>query len=297
MRFIPLSTADTRPWDEAVSSGDGLPVRESGSWIDEKHKKLVYFANMFAKSMKPSAHKQGWKYRVYLELFSGPGRCLVRDPLKEEDGSPLKVIDQDFTRFIFIDISTAAARALEARLKGHPNANKVEIWNGDCAEALRHLTIEPGSLTLAFIDPTGIAQAPFHLIETLRRKTRCDLLINIQHGMGIKMNMHQYTPDSDADCALTKFLGDESWKKLLGRSPKEFFQEYFKLYRAKLDAIGFKYTNNQVVINTSKRLPLYILLFASGHKLGQKFWDEAVSGTDPQTTFGFSAESPAHSEV
>ena len=39
------------------------------------------------------------------------------------------------------------------------------------------------------------------LIEELHRKTRCDLLINIQHGMGIKMNVHQYTPDADDESA------------------------------------------------------------------------------------------------
>ena len=287
MKFIPLPSADTTPWVDAVSSKDGLPVRESGSWIDEKHKKLVYFANIFAKSMKPSAFKNGWKHRVYLELFSGPGRCLVRETGSEEDGSPLKVVDQEFTRFIFIDINTAAARALEQRLAGHPNADKVEIWNGDCTEAVQKLTIESGALTLAFIDPTGISQIPFHLIQTLRQKTRCDLLINVQHAMGIKMNMHQYTPDSDSDCALTQFLGNDSWKVLIGRPPKDFFLEYLKLYRARLAEAGFAYSGNQVMINMSNRIPLYLLLFASGHPRGQEFWDKAVSGSDPQLGFGF----------
>ena len=287
MKFIPLQSADATPWTDAVSSKDGLPLRESGSWIDEKHKKLVYFANIFAKSMKPSAAKKGWQHRVYVELFSGPGRCLVRNTGGEEDGSPLKVIDQEFTRFIFIDINTAAARALEQRLEGHPNADKVEIWNGDCAEAVKKLSIPSHSLTLAFIDPTGISQVPFHLIQTLRQKTRCDLLINVQHAMGIKMNMHQYTPDSDSDCALTRFLGDDSWKKLIGKPPKTFFLEYLELYRARLAETGFVHSGNQVLINMNHRTPLYLLLFASGHPMGQRFWDAAVSGSDPQMGFGF----------
>lgn len=282
VKFIPLQSADKTPWTDAVSANDGLPIRESGSWIDEKHKKLVYFANIFAKSMKPTAYKSGWSHRVYLELFSGPGKCLVRETGKEEDGSPLKVIDQEFTRFIFIDMNTAAARALEQRLASHPNANKVEIWNGDCAEAVQELVIESGALTFAFIDPTGIAQVPFQLIQTLRLKTRCDLLINVQHAMGIKMNMHQYTPDSDSDCALTLFLGNDAWKELLGREPREFFLEYLKLYRARLASAGFTHSDNQVMINMSNRIPLYLLLFASAHPRGQEFWDKAVSGSDPQ---------------
>jgi len=286
MKFISLPSANSAPWTDSVSKDDGLPVRDSGSWIEEKHRVLVYFAKIFATSMKPSKVKKGWKNRVYLELFSGPGRCLVRESGFEEHGSPLKVIDHEFTKFIFVDISTVAARALEKRLAQHPNADKVEIWNGDCAEVIKKLTIPGDTLTLAFIDPTGIAHAPFQLIESLRKKTRCDILLNIQHTMGIKMNMHQYKPNADTDCALTKFLGDESWKNLIGPSPSKFFSEYLKVYRSKLADLGFKYSNNQVMINMNRRIPLYLLLFASGHPLGQKFWDEAVSGSDPQYSLG-----------
>jgi hypothetical protein len=35
----------------------------------------------------------------------------------------------------------------------------------------------------------------------------------------------------------------------------------------------------------SKSVPLYILLFASAHKLGQGFWDKAVKGVDSQASF------------
>src|SRR6185295_12838300 len=102
---------------------------------------------------------------------------------------------------------------LAKRLEVFNNAVNTEIWCGDCAEAIQKIKIPARSLTLAFIDPTGIGDAPFSLIETLHHKTRCDLLINIQHGMGIKMNIHQYTPDAKEQSALTKFLGNVSWKQ------------------------------------------------------------------------------------
>jgi three-Cys-motif partner protein len=280
MKFITLPSADGSPWKDPISATDGLPARKSGEWIAEKHHHLTYFAKMFSTSMKSK-----WKHLVYLETFSGPGRCFVSDTGKERPGSPLQIINQDFTRFIFIDINTAACRALEQRLTGHPNADKVEIWNGDCREVVNQLVFEENTLTFGFIDPTGIAHAPFSLIKTLQGKTRGDLLINVQHGMGIKMNMHQYHPDSDENCALTLFLGDESWKPLLGPGPKEFFSRYFDLYRQKLASIGYVHTKNHVVVNMSKSVPLYILLFASAHKLGQGFWDKAVKGVDSQASF------------
>lgn len=235
--------------------------------------------------MKPTEKKRGWTHRVYLELFSGPGKCLVRETGVEDLGSPLKVIDKEFTRFIFVDISTEAARALEKRLAAHPNADKVEIWNGDCAEAINRISIPGDALTFGFIDPTGIAHAPFSLIEALKRKTRCDLLINVQHGMGIKMNLHQYSPDADEDCALTKFLGDDSWKAIHGKPAGEFFREYLDLYRKKLASIGFIHSKNHVMVNMKRNIPLYLLLFASAHELGQNFWNKAVTGSNPQSSF------------
>lgn len=287
MQFHTLPSADGSPWRGPVSATDGLPLRDSGSWIDDKHEVLTYLTKIFSTGMKPTEHKRGWPHRIYLELFSGPGKCLVRDTGKEVEGSPLQVIDHEFTRFIFVDIDTSAARALQQRLAGHPNADKIEIWNGDCAEAIDRIVLPSGALTLAFIDPTGIAHAPFELIRKLRLITRCDLLINVQHAMGIKMNMHQYTPDADIDCALTRFLGDESWKVLLGPPPPKFFADYFALYRKKLADLGFLHSNNHVVVNMKPGLPLYLLLFASGHPRGQEFWDKAVSGTNPQLGFGF----------
>ncbi len=228
-------------------------------------------------------HKQGWPNRVYIEFFSGPGRCYVRETHGEEPGSPLRVIEEDFTRFIFIDIDTKAARALEKRLSDHPKADKIEIWNGDCAEAINQIVFSRDSLTFAFVDPTGISQLPFSLIAKLKQKTRGDLLINVAHGMGIKMNIHQYTPDADEDCALTQFLGNDSWKKNVGKPVAEFFREFLNSYRESLASIGLIHSRNHVVVNNSKT-PLYLLLFVSAHPLGQKFWNKAVAGSNPQTT-------------
>ena len=137
----------------------------------------------------------------------------------------------------------------------------MEIWNGDCSEAIDKIIIPKNSLTFVFIDPTGIAQIPFKLIERLHQKTRFDLLINIQYGMGIKMNMHQYTPDANEDSALTKFLGHDRWKELFPASASTFFRGVLEMYKAQLRDLGFTCTENEVLVNTSSHTPLYLLLF------------------------------------
>jgi three-Cys-motif partner protein len=274
--FHTLISADKTPWKESVSATDGLPIRDSGAWIETKHKLLTYYAHLFATGMK-----NRWKSRVYLELFSGPGRCVIRKTAKEDFGSPLKVIEHEFTKFIFTEMSLPAAEALSQRIEPFNNAGNAEIWCGDCAEAVQKIRIPTDSLTLAFIDPTGIGHAPFSLIETLHGKTRCDLLINIQHGMGIKMNIHQYTPDAGEESALTRFLGNDSWKQIPRHNPREFFRRVLELYKTQLDELGFSFIGREVLVMNDQNTPLYLLLYASRHPKGKEFWDKAMKAVLP----------------
>lgn len=280
--FHLLPSADHSAWEDSISVEDGLPVRDSGPWVHTKHRLLAHYAEMFATGMKFK-----WKSRVYLELFSGPGRCLVRDTGKEEAGSPLKVIGHEFTRFIFTEMNVAAAEALSKRLEPFENASLSEIWCGDCAEAIQRIRIPGGSLTFAFIDPTGIGHAPFSLIETLHKKTRCDLLINIQHGMGIKMNIHHYTPEGSEESALTKFLGNDDWKGLPRHNAREFFLGVLDLYKKQLDRLGFNFIGREVLISNRQGTGLYLLLYASKHPLGTQFWESTRRGVlHPELDFG-----------
>ena len=36
-------------------------------------------------------------HRLYLKLFAGPGKCLIRESNREDLGSPLKVLEKNFT--------------------------------------------------------------------------------------------------------------------------------------------------------------------------------------------------------
>jgi three-Cys-motif partner protein len=271
-----LPSADKSAWKDTVSAIDGLPIRDSGAWIETKHRLLTYYSRLFATGMK-----HAWTSRIYLELFSGPGRCLIRTTGKEDLGSPLKVIEHEFTKFVFTEMNLAGAEALGQRLDAFENALKSEIWCGDCAEAVQRIKIPAGSLTFAFIDPTGIGHAPFSLIEALHKKTRCDLLINIQHGMGIKMNMHQYTPDADEQSALTRFLGNESWKKIPRHNPRDFFRGVLEIYKKGLGKLGFKFIGQEVLIMNDQNTPLYLLLYASKHPKGKEFWDKSMKRVLP----------------
>jgi three-Cys-motif partner protein len=127
-----LPSADNSDWKDNISESDGRPIRDSGVWIEKKHKPLVYYSEIFNQAMKDKP----WDERVYLELFAGPGRCFVREAKQEELGSPLQILETNFTKFIFVEMNKSAANALAERVAHHPNTSTDEIWRGDCAEAI-----------------------------------------------------------------------------------------------------------------------------------------------------------------
>jgi three-Cys-motif partner protein len=270
-QFHSLASADHSEWKDGLSTLDKLPVRDSGIWVLQKHRPLVYYSEIFNQAMKD----KDWEERVYFELFAGPGRCFIRETKEEDNGSPLKILGTNFTKFIFVEMNEAAAKALAARIEKHPAADAVEIWCGDCAEAIKKIQIPAKSLSFTFIDPTRIGHAPFKLITTLQSKARSDLLINIPIGTDIKRNFHNYISRTDANAPLTAYLGSEEWKDLPTNTPANFCRGFLDLYEGRLRELGY-FVGTTKQVTTPNNVPLYYLVFASKHPLGEKFWNETL---------------------
>lgn len=71
--------------EQDLLGSDGLPVRESGTWVEDKLYYLERYLKIFSVGMKNK-----WGGRLYyVDLFAGPGRCRIRGTHREIDGSPL----------------------------------------------------------------------------------------------------------------------------------------------------------------------------------------------------------------
>lgn len=67
---------------------DGYLAPEIGSWGEDKYDLVKKYAQMFATSMKKK-----WNTRIYIDLFSGPGRARIKRSRKIVLGSPLLAMD------------------------------------------------------------------------------------------------------------------------------------------------------------------------------------------------------------
>jgi len=252
---------------------DGLPVRDSGIWAKEKLHYLEDYLNIFFFGMRKK-----WPGKLYyIDLFSGPGLCRIRETGEELDGSPLIALRFDFEKYFFFELDSECCETLNARIKTRysEKMKNVILTPGDCNQQIDKIKPpSPPALGLAFIDPTGISQISFETIRKLTFKRKIDLLINFPEGMGIRMNLHQYTKKETN--ALNGFLGTSRWKGRLDKSITSFAQACSEIadeYLENLRSLGYQIVDgSQIPVMTNQNRLLYYLLFASKDPKGNEFW-------------------------
>jgi three-Cys-motif partner protein len=256
-------------------AADGLPARDSGAWVLDKKVYVEKYLGIFTKGV---SNKWGGKL-AYVDLFSGPGKNVIRETGEEVEGSPLLALQCDFGRYVFVDVPEVLA-TLRLRLRNHPKLARISFVEGDCNHVIDEvLKLLPADhLTLAFIDPTGL-QIRFDTIRRLVHNRKVDLLMTIQFGMGIRMNLHQYI-NSQGD-ALTGFLGNRDWRNDVeaGGTVFQAGRRILDRYMAQLRTLNYLDAKDLEIVRNDQNMLLYFVVMASRHALGEKFWREVTKIT------------------
>jgi three-Cys-motif partner protein len=146
-------------------------------------------------------------------------------------------------------------------------------------------------LTLGFVDPTGL-QIHFNTIRRLVHQRKIDLLMTLQFGMGVKMNLPQYLKTKEGG-ALSSFLGNSDWRQDAKESGTVFQlgRRILERYLSQLRGLGYLEVRDIEIIRNNKNMVLYFMVMASRHPLGEHLWRE-VTKIKPsgQRGFKFSSE-------
>ena len=113
-------------------ASDGLPARESGEWASDKLFYVERFIDIFTGGMKDK-----WPRRVFVDVMSGPGRCIVPETGREFDGSPILALKSrtPFTDVILVEADNELVRALTIRTSASGLRPTPVIIPGDCNDA------------------------------------------------------------------------------------------------------------------------------------------------------------------
>lgn len=262
-----------------VADLDGLPLRSVGEWAYDKIYPLVQYFGIFAGGMKNQ-----WTALNYIEIGSGPGRCIVREDCTELDGTALAVIRNrkfaSIRKAIFFDASPRITAILNERIASLGAESIATAVVGDYEDpstlTAKLSDLAPHSLNFVFIDPTE-CDVPFETIELLvAHLANADLLINVALGTDVNRNIIPaiLSPThSKARDKYERFLGMPGFCALpdviehAKRADHDALRQRFaEAYRKRLRKLGYVYTDIRAVRH------YYYLLFASRSQTGLEFW-------------------------
>jgi three-Cys-motif partner protein len=263
---------------------DQLPVRCVGEWAYEKIYWLVQYFGIFAQGMKDS-----WHGLNYIEICSGPGRCIRRSTgtRMEMDGTALSIIAQPgfqlLTKALFIDADQTVVNALNSRIVNAKASNKAGAIIGDfnhsddLAQSMGQLPI--GCLNLVFFDPTE-CDLPFSTVQAIVRKLRnVDLIINVAIHTDANRNLANAITKPNYEKLRAKyetFLGSRGFCQRPDVIAKAQAGDHESLRRLFMDEYRKRLANERYIHTAEKSVRHYYhLLFASRSPKGLEFWNKA----------------------
>jgi len=232
--------------------------------------------------------KNKWEILNYIEICSGPGRCISRESVTEFNGSSLVILKHQAFQFInkalFFDFKPKVVETLNNRIEAIGAIN-AKAYLGDYnnqAEICRIIKneIKSRSLNLIFIDPTDCG-VPFTLIRHLKNTIpHIDFIINVATGTDFNRNIKEALLDQDkyttSISKYSKFFGTvhffqnrENINLAEQGNSLKLRMAFRAAYIESMKSIGYKHFKFNSIRN------YYDILFATTHIKGFEFWDEA----------------------
>ena len=271
----------------AMSVADGFPVRCVGDWAYRK----IYYLSQYLGIFTGVGKK--WGHLNYIEICSGPGRCILRGRGQEVDGTALRILNNErfdcITNAVFIDRDAETVDVLSRRIAALGVEGKAVATVADYTDpasiisACAHLP--HGSLNLLFIDPTDCSM-PFDTVrQVVEHLEHVDLLINFADGSDANRNLANTIADPaghpNAYPKYAAFLGSTTFfddPEIIGlakrRKHGQLRHRFTQFYLDQLRTLHFLHFRDIPVRH------LYRLLFACRHERGAQFWDEITKKTE-----------------
>jgi three-Cys-motif partner protein len=268
---------------------DGLIASEVGKWAPEKHARVQRYIEIASGVRAGYVPPPSWHAgATYIELFSGPGRSLIRRTKNFIDGSPViafnaaKASSAPFTQMHLNDFDPAKSSAVESRIRALGGA---PICYSDAAHVAVDkivAALNPGGLHFAFLDPYNLAGLSFDIIKKLATLQRVDMLIHVS-VQDLQRNLDDYSRPGDVfDSFAPGWRGQVNPNQAIN----SFRAALMHYWLAEIRKLGTMPAKGVELIVGSKRQRLYWLVFVSAHGLAQKLWD-AIRDPMKQATMGF----------
>lgn len=274
---------------------DGLYRPEIKAHSLEKIRRHNFYAALFSKAMQ-----RKWAHRVYIGLYAGAGRALVKPTGELIETSALAVLRQEvpFTKYIFVDSDPRCINALEMRVRNVAPLADVTLIPSEVNSAVPEIVKAmprfdkdrgEGVLSLCFVDPFRI-DLDFNVIRQLSRY-RMDFLIMLPFGYDLRRNLRRYLHD-EQDVRVAALIDAPDWRTEWRNAqlPERYFVRFIlKKFDDAMERLGFRRREMKDTISVKVMgmgVYLYSLALYTRHELGERFWKTTIAGMEPQFDLG-----------
>jgi three-Cys-motif partner protein len=272
----------------AVDPADGLIAGEVGPWTVEKHDRLRKYIDASSRARANFLPPPEWRAGTsYIELYSGAGRSLIKDTTTIIDGSPLvayKAASDSGARFSdlhFADLDPRSCDALAQRIKALGGAANSYAGPDETVDDVLG-AIKRDGLHLAFLDPFGLGQLPFVIIEKFLRFRRMDMIIHVSLS-DLQRNLDDYSGvgDPTLDNFAPGWRDKIDTKQAMAPLRAALIDYWLNLIRS----LGTHPSTGIPLVVGEQNQRLYWLVFVSSHSLGHKLWDSVQNLTGQRSLF------------
>ena len=260
---------------------DGLPMRRVREWTPNKLALLSYYLGPFAKLCSEKAG--GW---YFLDGFAGNG-ANDAGQLGTLKGSALIGATQEpyARKAVLIEKDAGDARALRERI-GRAQSHAL-VLEGDCNELVQDALScfdDRGLPAFCVLDPEGM-ELGWDTIKACfghrQRSTPYELLIYFSTTGAMRVGAVTDPRLIEGDeRALRKLFGNDDWLPIAKRQRDrkldghEAGNEYLKLYKRQLEALGYEHVMSRPALASEGRL-IYHLIFASSNDTAHNIMRDA----------------------
>ncbi|MBI5186391.1 MAG: three-Cys-motif partner protein TcmP [Nitrospinae bacterium] len=273
----------------SIPGSDGLAVQCVGPWVEDKYHFLESYLNASRKAREKFSIKGN---AVFIDLFSGPGKCIIEEKQKEIDSGGFRALHREeapFNESFLFDFSKINVAALKKRIGQRQDCH---VKEGDSNFLIKELTIEllrkPYRYHFTYVDPFGPDGLRFDTLAELAKLERMDMLIHFPLGP-IRRNVSGWL-DQD-NTILDRFLGTNGWKERINSNQGDNIGKILiDIFKRQLCSIGYpeeglKLASSDesfdpglptVSVKNRKNVDLYLLILAAKHPLAQEIWNSVI---------------------
>jgi three-Cys-motif partner protein len=255
---------------------------EVGAWAEKKYELLRHYLVLFSTGMRKK-----WRTRVYVDLFTGAGKAVVKGTTRIVPTSALIALEvpHPFDRYVLCEQHRKKSDALRARAEKVRGSLDVRFVRGDCNDEIEAILAElpprgaHDALAVCFADPFALSDLKFQTLRRLAQGRRIDFLVLIPSHMDATRNEALLTRADEK--ILDEFLGGTEWRaRWTARSSEpaapSFGAFIVSEFSLSMQSLGYlRFDPKDAALVDARNVKLYHLALFSKNPRGGDFWKKA----------------------